>query len=139
MNNSTFIPLIKTTNTFPNNLQAVQTLALTYPSARPILQLTRPVVLRTPQWTHYLLTGLDSLPAPTGMYFNLITHRTTCTYNNETTTHNTPHNHTQPTHTETYLYNTTHCYSKIPTRGDNITLKSAPKIGYMVARNMLSK
>jgi len=52
-----------------------------------------------PQWTHYLLTGLDSLPAATGMYFNLLTHRTTPTYNNETTTHNTPHNHTQPTHT----------------------------------------
>jgi hypothetical protein len=54
--------------------------------------------------------GLDNLPAATGMYSNLITHRTTPTYNNETTTHNNPHNHTQPTHSETYLYNTTHCY-----------------------------
>jgi len=49
--------------------------------------------------------------AATGMYFNLIAHQTTPTYNNETTTHNNPHNHTQPTHRETYLNNTTHCYS----------------------------
>jgi len=55
---------------------------------------TGPGVLKIPQWTHYLLTGLDSLPAATGMYFNLITHRTTPTYNNETTANNTPHNHT---------------------------------------------
>ena len=45
------------------------------------------------------------------MYFNLITHRTTPTYNNETIIHNNPHNHTRPTHSETYLNNTTHCYS----------------------------
>ena len=72
---------------------------LTYPPTHPILALTGPVVLRTPQWTHYLLTGSDSLPAATGMYFNLLTHRTTPTHNNENTTHNTPHNHTQPAHT----------------------------------------
>ena len=76
--------------------------------------------------------------AATGMYFNLITHRTTPTYNNETTTHNTPHNDTQPTHRETYLNNVTHCYSTIPTRGDNITQSSVPEDGHMVARNMLS-
>jgi len=56
----------------------------------------------------------------------------------QTTTHNTPHNHTQPTHRETYLNNTTHCYGTIPTRGDNITQSSAPEDGHMVARNMLS-
>ena len=28
-----------------------------------------------------------------------------------TTTHNNSHNHTQPTHSETYLCNTTYCYS----------------------------
>jgi len=76
--------------------------------------------------------------AATAMYFNLITHRTTPTYNNDTTTHNTPHNQTQPTHRETYLNNTTHCYSTIPTRGDKITQSSAPEDGHMVARNMLS-
>ena len=26
------------------------------------------LVLRTPQWTHYLLTGSDSLPAATAQY-----------------------------------------------------------------------
>jgi len=28
-------------------------------------------VLRTPQWTHYLLTGSDSLPAATAQYKNV--------------------------------------------------------------------
>ena len=42
---------------------------------------------------------------------NLITHRTTPAYNNDTTTHNTSHNHKQNTHRETHLNNTTHCYS----------------------------
>ena len=39
---------------------------------------------------------------------------------------------------ETYLNNTTHCYSTIQTRGDNITQSSAPEDGHMVARNMWS-
>ena len=60
--------------------------------------------------SHYLPTGLDHLPAATGMYFNLIINRTRPTYNNENNTKN-PHFHTQPTHSETCLYNTTYCYS----------------------------
>ena len=36
------------------------------------------------------------------------------------------------------LNNTTHCYSTIPTRGDNITQSSAPEDGHSVARNMLN-
>ena len=30
-----------------------------------IMEFVARVLLRTPQWTHYLLTGLDSLPAAT--------------------------------------------------------------------------
>ena len=60
--------------------------------------------------------------------FHLITHRTRPTYNNVITTHNTPHNHTQPTHRETYLNNTTHCYSTIPTR-DNKRSRQLLKMG----------
>jgi hypothetical protein len=88
MNNSTYIPFIKTANSFPNNTQAVQTLSLIYPSTRPILELTGPVVIRSHPWTHYLPTGLDNLPAATVMYFNLITNRTRPTYNNETNNNN---------------------------------------------------
>jgi len=35
---------------------------------RPIIALTGLVVLRTLQWTHYLLTGSDSLPAAMAQY-----------------------------------------------------------------------
>jgi len=111
--------------------------------------------LRSPQWTNYLRTGFDNFTAATGMHFNLLTHWTTPAHNNETTTHYTPHNnHTQPDHTrftinqtntehidpnrQTDLNNTTHCYSTMPTRGDNTNQSSAPKDGHMVARNMLS-
>ena len=45
---------------------------------------------------------------------------------------------TQSTHREPYLNNTTHCYSTIPTRSENITQSSAPDNGHMVALNMLS-
>jgi len=43
-------------------------LARGWDGCRPILELTGPVVLRTPQWTHYLPTGSDSLPAATAQY-----------------------------------------------------------------------
>jgi len=38
------------------------------------------------------------------------------------TTHNNPHNHTQPTHSETHLCNTTYCYSTY--QHETITLRS---------------
>ena len=58
------------------------------------------IVIRTHPRMHYVLTGLDNLPAATGMYFILIKNRTIPTYNNETNTKKT-----------LISTNTTHCYS----------------------------
>jgi len=76
----------------------------------------------------------------------MLTHRNTPTYDNETTTHNTPHNnHTQPAHTRstikrtkvehidphrwTHLNNTIHCYSTTSTRGDKTSSRQLLKMG----------
>jgi len=79
---------------------------------RSITILLTTVVLRTPQWTLYLLTGSDSPPAATAQYLDTL-----------------PANRfRQPSCS----------HGTIPTHGDNTTQSPAPEDGHMVARNMLS-
>jgi len=59
--------------------------------------------------------------AATGMYFNLNTNRTRPTYNNETNT-KTLITHTQPTHSETCLCNTTYQHEAITSRSRQLLM-----------------